>query len=47
MAACIDCEKEMGFADKMNAKSYNGLCLTTPSYPFKDYDEPKTLAKQN
>ena len=26
MAECTVCEKEMGFADRQNAKSYNGLC---------------------
>tara|TARA_R110002072_G_scaffold206941_1_gene364613 strand:+ start:1139 stop:1642 length:504 start_codon:yes stop_codon:yes gene_type:complete len=35
MAACIDCEKEMGFADKMNAKSYNGLCRSCSEHGRK------------
>ena len=28
MATCKQCEKEMGFADRMNAKSYGGLCVS-------------------
>ena len=31
MATCKQCEKEMGFADRMNAKSYGGLCVSCTS----------------
>lgn len=28
MAECKQCGKEMGFADRINAKSYDGLCMS-------------------
>ena len=28
MAECIECRKPMGFADKVNAKSYDGKCVS-------------------
>lgn len=31
MATCKQCEREMGFADRMNAKSYGGLCVSCTS----------------
>ena len=27
MAECVECGKSMGFADKVNAKSYDGKCI--------------------
>ena len=28
MAECVECGKSMGFADKVNAKSYDGKCVS-------------------
>ena len=28
MAECVECGKSMGFADKVNAKSYDGKCIS-------------------
>ena len=35
MAKCTVCEKEMGFADKVNAKSFDGLCRTCTDHNRK------------
>lgn len=35
MAECTVCEKEMGFADRQNAKSYNGLCRSCTEHGRK------------
>ena len=35
MAECLGCEKVMGFADKANAKSYNGLCRSCSAHGRK------------
>ena len=35
MAKCTVCEKEMGFADKVNAKSFDGLCRSCTDHNRK------------
>ena len=35
MAKCTVCEKEMGFADKVNAKSFDGLCRSCTDHGRK------------
>ena len=35
MARCVVCEKEMGFADKVNAKSFDGLCRSCTDHNRK------------
>lgn len=35
MTECKGCGKEMGFADKMNAKGYNGLCRSCSEHERK------------
>ena len=35
MARCVVCEKEMGFADKVNAKSFDGLCRSCTDHGRK------------
>jgi len=35
MAKCIACLKEMGFADKVNAKSFDGLCRSCTDHGRK------------
>ena len=35
MARCTVCEKEMGFADKVNAKSFDGLCRSCTDHNRK------------
>ena len=31
MAECKQCGKDMGFADRINAKSYDGKCISCSS----------------
>ena len=35
MAKCTACLKEMGFADKVNAKSFDGLCRSCTDHNRK------------
>ena len=50
MAECVECGKSMGFADKVNAKSYDGKCIgctkALRDNPVKSKEDSEVIKNQ-